>query len=262
MPSVCVLVPVFNDQNGITKTLAALADDPDAFDVVIVDDGSREPVRASGRCGDHPITLLRLEPNRGIEHALNAGLDAVLRAGFRYVARLDAGDIAIRGRFAAQAAFLDANPNVGIVGSWAECVDDDGNYLFTMRLPTEHGAILRKQRYVPGLLHPAVMMRASVLNEVGHYSDRYKAAEDFDLFARIGRKHRLANLGEVFTTYVVSAKGTTTTKRGRTLLSRLRIQLREFSWRDGHSYLGVARTLVFMAVPFGVLTTVKRRLWR
>ncbi len=260
--SIGVLIPVFKDQKGLTRTLEALARDPDSFDVLVVDDGSPEPMRCPERCGSHPVTLLRLDPNRGIEHALNAGVERLLAEGYRYIARLDADDIAMPGRFSRQAEFLERNPDVGMVGSWARCVDDDGNFLFTMRFPTEHEAILRKQRYVPGLLHPTIMMRADALREVGPYVDRYKAAEDYDLFVRFGRRYRLANIPEALTEYVISARGTTTAKRRQTLVSRLRIQLDNFGWTDPHSYLGVVRTLVFMGLPFGLLNAVKRVVWK
>jgi glycosyltransferase involved in cell wall biosynthesis len=259
---VCVLLPVYNDQEGLERTFEVLAADPHPFDIVVVDDGSRTPIQAPERCGSHAVTLLRLTPNRGIEHALNAGLEAILARGYDYIARLDAGDTPILGRFEAQAAYLDAHPEAGIVGSWVQCVDDDGEYLYTLRFPTEHAAILRKQRYVPALLHPAIMMRATALREVGLYSDRYKAAEDYDLFVRIGRRYRLANLPQVLTTYIVSSRGITSSKRNRTLVSRLKIQLRDFSWVDPHAYLGVVRTVTFMAIPFRTLTAAKRLLWR
>ena len=262
VPGVCVLMPVYNDQAGLERSLEVLAADPHPFDIVVVDDGSRTPIRAPERCGGHAVTLIRLTPNRGIEHALNAGLEAILERGYDYTARLDAGDTPIQGRFGAQAAYLDAHPEVGILGSWVQCVDDEGDYLYTLRFPTDHAAILRKQRYVPALLHPAIMLRAAALREVGLYSDRYKAAEDYDLFVRIGRRYKLANLPEVLTTYIVSNQGITASKRKRTLVSRLQIQLRDFSWIDPHAYLGVARTLAFMAIPFSALTAAKRLLWR
>jgi hypothetical protein len=97
---------------------------------------------------------------------------------------------------------------------------------------------------------------------VGLYSDRYKTAEDYELFARIGRRWQLANIPEVLTQYVVSASGTTASKRRKNLRSRLRIQLDNFAWGDPHSYLGVLQTVGFMVVPFSVIVAVKRRLWR
>jgi glycosyltransferase involved in cell wall biosynthesis len=262
IPSVCALIPVFKDQTGIVKTLEAIARDHYPYDVVVVDDGSPEPIRCPDRAGIHPVTLLRMERNQGIEHALNRGLEHLLGKGYRYIARLDADDTPMEGRIARQAEYLDRNQDVGVVGTWAKCVDDDGRHLFTLRFPTGHSEILRKQRYVPAMLHPTVMIRADAIREVGLYSDRYKTAEDYDLFVRLGQKYRLANIPAVLTEYIVSNAGTTIARRRKNLISRLRIQRDYFSWADPHAYLGVARTILFMGIPFGVLIAVKRRLWQ
>ncbi|KJB97564.1 glycosyl transferase [Skermanella aerolata KACC 11604] len=256
------MIPVFRDQGGISKTLEAIARDPFPYDVVVVDDGSPKPIQCPGQAGIHQVTLLRLDSNRGIEHALNAGLQRLLSREYRYIARLDADDTPMEGRIARQAEFLDRNADVGAVGTWAKCVDDGGKHLFTLRFPTGHKEILRKQRYVPAMLHPTVMIRADAIREIGLYSDRYKTAEDYDLFVRLGHKYRLANIPAVLTEYIVSNAGTTIAKRRRNLVSRLRIQRDYFSWADPHAYLGVARTILFMGIPFGLLIAVKRRLWQ
>jgi glycosyltransferase involved in cell wall biosynthesis len=260
--AVCVLIPVFNDQVGITRTLEALARDPFPYDIVIVDDGSRNAIECTERCGNHVVKLLRLKSNRGIEHALNAGLEHLLCSGYKYVARLDAGDLPEHHRIAQQMHFLDQHSDVGIVGTWARCVDDDGNYLFTLRFPTDHAAIIKKQRYAPALLHPTVMIRTAALIEVGLYSAQYKTAEDYDLFIRISKKFRIANIPEVLTQYIVSTNGTTVTKRRQTLIARFRIQRENFSWLDPHCYFGIAQTGLLMVLPFELLITVKRRLWK
>lgn len=259
---VCVLIPAWKDQAGLDRTLEALGREAFAFDVVVVDDGSPEPMACPARAGAHAVTLERLPRNRGIEHALNVGLRLILERGYRYTARLDCGDRPMPGRLARQAAFLDERPEVGVVGTWARCVDDAGAYLFTLRLPAEDAAIRRRQRYVPGLLHPTVMIRVEALREVGFYSDRYRTAEDYDLFVRISRARRLANIPEALTEYVVSASGTTARRRRRTLVSRLRVQLDNHAWGDPHAYLGIARTLAFLAIPFGWIVAAKARLWR
>lgn len=261
-PAICVLIPVWKDQSGLTRTLDTLAADPLAFDIVVVDDGSPEPITCPPRVGAHPVTLLRLPVNQGIEHALNAGLRLILERGHRYVARLDCGDIPFDGRIARQAAYLDAHPRVGVLGTWARCVDDAGAYLFTLRLPADHAAITRRQRYVAALLHPTVMIRVDALRVTGLYSDRYKTAEDHELFLRIGRYYELANLPEALTEYVISTAGTTTLRRRRTLVSRFRLLRDTFEPGDPHSWLGLARTLALMALPFGLVTAAKRRVWR
>lgn len=262
VPRICVLIPVWKDQSGLDRTLATLSSDRTAFDIVVVDDGSPQAISCADRAGIHPVRLLRLPRNRGIEHALNTGLELILADGYTYVARLDCGDVPLPGRISRQAEFLDASPEVGMVGTWARCVDDNGTYLFTLRLPTEHGAMLRKQRYVPALLHPTIMIRAEALRDVGLYSDRYKTAEDYDLFVRMGNRWRLANIPEALTEYIVSDSGTTSSKRQRNLVARLRVQRDNFAFADPHAWLGVARTMAFMAIPFGWMIRAKAVLWK
>ncbi|HRO13474.1 MAG TPA: glycosyltransferase [Paracoccus sp. (in: a-proteobacteria)] len=261
-PDLCVLIPVFRDQDGLTRTLEVLGAQPHPFDIVVVDDGSPEPIACAPRHGSHDVTLQRLDRNRGIEHALNTGLETILSRGYRHIARLDCGDLPLPGRFERQVAFLDAHPEVGMVGTWARCVNDAGDYLFTLRFPTEHDRMLRHQRYVPALLHPTIMIRAEALREVGLYSDRYRTAEDYDLFVRMGRNWRLANIPEVLTQYIVSETGTTAARRKRNLVARFRVQRDNFSWADPHAWAGMARTLLFMAIPFSWLTAVKKKAWK
>jgi glycosyltransferase involved in cell wall biosynthesis len=155
-----VLIPVWNDQAGLDKTLETLANDSLPFDIVVVDDGSATAIVCDELNGSHETTLRRLRQNRGVEHALNDGLMLILGREYRYVARLDCGDQPLPRRLERQRAFLDDHAAVGIVGTWAQCVDDDGAYLFTLRFPADHPAMLKRQRYVPAMLHPTVMIRA------------------------------------------------------------------------------------------------------
>ena len=259
---VCVLIPVWRDQEGLAHSLDVLAEDPYPFDIVVVDDGSPTPIICPELCGIHPVTLLRLARNQGIEHALNHGLGLILERGYDYVARLDCADTPMLGRIARQVEYMDQNPALGILGTWARCIDDDGAYLFTLRYPYRHKEMLRRQRYAPALLHPTVMLRVAALREIGLYSDAYKTAEDYDLFIRMGQRFEMANLPEALTEYVVSAGGTTAAKRRQNLVARARIQMRYFGFADPHAYLGLARTFAFMLIPFDWLVAIKQRVWK
>jgi len=250
-----VLIPVFNGQDALERSLTSLCESEERFDVFLVDDGSEPPARVPP---DLPFTvrLIRLSQNGGITKALNVGLRKILPMGYQYVARLDAGDLTLRGRFAAQMAFLDAHPDHAVVGTQAEYVDGGGRSLFVFRPPTSHEALVRFMRRRNGLEHPCVMIQSRCLVDCGPYDERYCGAEDYELWRRLGRKYKLANLPEVFL-YKEIRPSQITARRFRSA-TRLRVQLRYFEPQALGAYLGVLRTLVALATSRRWVTWTKR----
>lgn len=255
--TVAVLVPVFEDDGRLAGTLGSLVDQGVPTVVVIVDDGSSAPVRDTGSPPGVETIILRHDENRGIERALNTGLDYIRRRGIAYVARLDVGDHCKPRRLARQREFLDAHPDVHLVGSAVDWRDDAGRVRFTRRFPTTHEAILRALRHTTVLIHPAVMFRASVTATVGEYSTAYPAAEDYDFFVRIAERHRVANLAEVLTVTRFDPNGLSMRRRRQQLHSTLRVQLRSFDAGRAGSYYGVLKTLGRFAIPYSWMVAGK-----
>lgn len=257
---VAVLMPAFNDQAGLERSLASLRHDGTEFDVVVVDDGSAPPICAPEGL-PFRTTLLRLDANHGITGALNAGLEHIVARGHAYVARLDCGDLSLPGRMAAQTAFLDAHPDHAVVGCWAEFVDPEGRALFEFRPPSEDEPLRRFQRYRVGFVHSAVMLRVAALEAVGRYDERYTGAEDYDLFLRLARRHKLANLPKVFVKYEVNPHSLSR-RRFRQGVVRLRVQARHFAPGSVHAWLGIARNILLLLVTRGFVVGVKTALAR
>lgn len=114
---VAVIVPAFDEADGIAATLASLRGQTrPADEIVVVDDGSRDDTAAIARsalAGVAGATVLRLPANRGKAAALNAGL-AASRAGF--VVTLDADTrLAPDALEAALAALADADAAAFVV---------------------------------------------------------------------------------------------------------------------------------------------------
>ncbi len=63
---------------------------------------------------DPRIVLLENDKNRGIVLSLNKGLDA---ATGKYIARMDADDIALKNRFERQVEYLDEHKDIGVLGT-------------------------------------------------------------------------------------------------------------------------------------------------
>lgn len=262
-PSIALLIPVYQDQAGLLKSLDSLlqAEQPAPMVTIIVDDGSIPPLEVDCRHYEaiHPI-LLRLPRNAGIEAALNAGIDRALGLGADYVARLDAGDTIRYDRLRLQWESLEARPDVGLVASDALFVTPSGELLFRFSTPPSDAEIRRRMPINSCLPHPTVMLRAEALRRLGAYVGTYPAAEDYELFLRLLGRYRALSIPEPLTTKVVSEDGISSRRRRRQLQSRLRLQWRHFQWSQPASYGGVVTTLALFLVPARLLTAAKRRL--
>ena len=259
---IAVLIPVYNEPGCMAATLRSLCGQRTAFTLVLVDDGSTPPLVVDVATLDYPVALLRMQTNGGIEAALNAGLEYIAREGFELVARVDAGDRCAPNRLARQQEFLDQHPHVHLVGSNVEWRRDDDSLAFSLALPTTHAEISRALHHTVCLLHPTVMFRASVVGAVGPYSYAYPAAEDYEFFWRIARHFAVANIPEMLHTQRFHAGSISLRNRRRQLRSKLRIQLQYFRVTEPLAFMGVAKTLALMSVPYASVVAVKGALSR
>ncbi len=259
MKRVAFLIPVYNNSEGLRKSLQSLHEQEDLFDVVVVDDGSVPKLRLDKTAYSFDIELLHLAENQGIEAALNEGVRWIDSQGYEFIARLDAGDSVVAGRVEKQLEFLDSEPGCGVVGTWVEMVDADEQFLFELRHPTSHQGIVTKHRTNNALAHPSVMLRTNVLREVGLYSSKYKAAEDFDLWLRIQTNAELRNIGECLVRKELSTASISARRRRRQTLSRMKLLCREFAWSDYRSYAGLAHCACSFLFSYSAVAYCKQR---
>ena len=254
---VAYVMPVYQAQADFDDTLRSLASSSMPCTVFVVDDGSRPPLEVPESSPPVDIRLIRLERNQGIVGALNAGLQAALKARFEYIARIDAGDYASPERLARQVAYLEDHPRCMLVGSDVAFCDEDGTYHFTIqprRDPEKLRSSLHERNW---LVHSSVVYRASVLREVGLYTNTYRAAEDYEMYLRIAACHEIGVVPEPLVTFVMR-EGGISRKHARTqAVSRLRIQLRYFRWDNWRSYYGALSTLATLVTPLWLKSVLK-----
>jgi len=259
LADVAVLMPAFNGQADVERTLASFVEDAPVY-VLIVDDGSTPPVVAPSVPGMQ-VEVLRMAQNGGIERALKAGVEALAARGFRYAARIDSGDLAAPRRLAKQRARMEAEPRLAALGTWTQVVNRAGAPLFMLR-PAADARTLRRTRMLRSpLVHPSVMLRIDAVLAVGNYRVQYPAAEDLDLFLRLMERYDCANLPELGLYYELNEGGISATKRRRQIVSTLRLQARYWNvlnWRD---WVGIAKSLLHFVTPYGALQRVKRVLF-
>lgn len=170
------------------------------MEILAIDDGSTDATwDVLSMFRDPRLCVLR-QDNCGLAATLNRGIGL---AKGRYVARQDQDDLVLPGRFARQLAFLDANPDIAMVGTWAQIYSEDLPTERYHRHPCSSEALQLELLFDNFFVHSSMMIRADVLKEVGGYCEdkSRQPPEDYELWSRIARQHRVANLPEVLTVY-------------------------------------------------------------
>ena len=192
-PAVTAIMTVYNGLPFVEEAVdSLLAQDFDDFELVVVDDGSTDgTAEALGRRTDPRMRLVR-RPHQGRVAALN---HAVGLARGRYVANLDADDLALPGRLSLPARFLDEHPDVAMVASAVQPFVGEESGRRSRRLPSSDRAIRWSFLLHNPVFHSSATFRATSLAGVGGYDPAYSDALcDADLLLRLGRRHRLWNL--------------------------------------------------------------------
>lgn len=200
-PAISVIMPVRNGAKWLAEAVASIqAQDFGNFEFLIVDDGSDDHTAAllSGFAADDGrVRLLRQAP-QGIVAALNNGIAA---ARAPYLARLDADDRAKSDRLGKQLAFMQAHPEIGLLGTSAEVIDAAGNIAGRLAPPIDRTKLSRVLERTNPLIHSSVMMRTALVRRLGGYRAAFRAAEDYDLWLRMAEAGGIANLTEYLTQY-------------------------------------------------------------
>jgi GT2 family glycosyltransferase len=163
--------------------VASLADEP--VDVLVVDNGSREPV---GDALGPGVRVLREPVNRGYAGGANVGIRAARAAGADVVLVLN-NDVRVRpGATAAARAVLDADPRVAVVGAKVLLREDParlwlawGDVTWRQSLVALRGAdapdapAWNRQRDVPWVAGCAMWMRAAALDAIGLFDEAFFA---------------------------------------------------------------------------------------
>ena len=198
-PPLSVAMSVYNGERFLIAAIeSVLAQTFGDYEFLILDDGSTDATPQILR--DYASKDARIRPiireNRGLVASLNQLLE---EARAPLVARMDADDICQPERFALQIAFMEANPDHGVIGSWSEDIDeqDRGFPIGGADHPITHTDFLHNIRFGgPLLVHPGVMYRRDLVRGQGGYHKASLHCEDLDLWLRLASVTRIANIPE------------------------------------------------------------------
>jgi len=197
-PKVTVLMPVFNGEKYVRAAMdSILCQTYTDFEFIVVDNGSTDLTHKTVTSySDNRIRIIRHSVNLGVSCALNTGL-AVARGD--YIARMDADDISTPERLATQVEFLDANPDIHVLGGQVTLIDAAGNTINRQHryFPTEPGIIRWTLFFRDCIADPTTMIRKSVYDHFGGYDVEYRRSQDYEMWMRINLHVRMANIPHV-----------------------------------------------------------------
>jgi glycosyltransferase involved in cell wall biosynthesis len=196
-PLISVLMAVYNGEVHLRESIDSVLGQTYAnFEFIIINDGSADSTEKI--ILSYPDERIRYEKNE-----INSGLIATLNRGLafttgKYILRMDADDICFPKRFEKQVQFMEANPEIGICGSCADVIDKTKK----MRYDADDVSIRVKMLYQCHMLHPSIIVRKELMDKHNlRYNPQYAHAEDYELFYRIGKLTKLANLQEPLLLY-------------------------------------------------------------
>lgn len=200
-PRVSVVLPVYNGQEYLLEAIdSVLSQTFTDFELIVIDDGSTDGTRQLLAGLSDPRLRLFHQTNMGLALTLNKGISLARGA---YIARQDADDISRPERLARQVAYLDENPECALLGTWSLIQEDRVRTMRGHQHPSANGELQIRLLFDSFFVHSSVMMRRSALDRSGFYptDPERNPPEDFDLWLRIARDHRIANLPEPLLVY-------------------------------------------------------------
>lgn len=231
-PRVSVLTPIYNTNPVHLREMieSILNQTYTDFEFLILNDSPDnkeiEKIVLDYAKHDKRIKYSKNEKNLGITPSRNKLLKM---ARGEYLAIFDHDDISVPTRLEQEVAYLDANPEIGVVSGWLQYFGTDNNIWKTPEFDTDIRIMMCDSCYVA---HTASMIRKSILIENNiEYEEFYTPAEDYQLWACLMEVTHFYNIQDVLVKYRWTGDNTSCHQNDKRELARRAIYTRV---RDMH----------------------------
>lgn len=205
-PALAVVMAVKNGADCVAKAVeSVLSQSFRDFEFVVVNDGSTDDTAAildRYAAADRRLRVIH-QANEGLGPSLNTAIRSTTAP---FIARQDADDESLPGRFDAQVRFMQANPAVIVCGTWAEFVHEPWGYPFAFTPPAAPAEVRAwLERGDRPIVHGSVVMRRSALEREANFYRFRGCSQDLDLWLRLLAFGDFAVLPSLLYRYTVSA---------------------------------------------------------
>ena len=187
-PLVSILIPCYNAEKFLAAAISSVINQTyEQLEIIIIDDNSSDNSSAiyeAFASKDKRIKIIRKSKNTGAANALNKGIDL---ASGSYIARMDADDLSEKNRIEKQVEYLIDNPHIGVLGSRAMIIDEEGNNLHEVGpMYFENNTLSFSTYFSQPFVGGAIIGKAEVFKT--HPFRPQSISEDYELWLRLVSK--------------------------------------------------------------------------
>ncbi len=196
MAAVSVVIPTFNRAGKVARAISSvLYQTFTDHEIIVVDDGSSDGTRETISQFDGRITYIAHPSNLGVSAARNTGIK---RSSAPFLAFLDSDDYWLPEKLRAQIGFFETNPEAVACQTEEIWIRKGHRVNPRDRHQKPSGDIFEPSLRLCLVSPSAVMLKRSLLEEVGLFDEALPACEDYDLWLRISCRYPIHLIRQEF----------------------------------------------------------------
>ncbi len=233
---ISAVITAYNSEAFVAEAISSVLGQTYPVDeIVVVDDGSTDRTRMIIESFAPRAVRYIYQQNRGPGAARNTGIQST---SGEIIAFLDADDVWLKDKTKRQHAFLTEHPEVALVSGfawWWNVIEDDR--FISGEVPKSIAALRQDILIRNKIGNPSrVMLRRSILADVGVFDETIRWGQDWDLWIRIITRYDAAILPEPVIEYRWHEKNLSHTSRWARLYSYWNVSrwaiARQTAWRQ------------------------------
>lgn len=226
-PLISIILPTYNGAKYIQESIdSVLWQSYKNFELILINDASNDETENLIKPylkKDSRIKYIKNKENLQLTKSLNLWLN---KSSWEYIARIDDDDIwCDREKLHKQIIYMQDNENCWLCGTWIVLINEKGELWEKIINRWNDSSIRNHISQSNQFAHSSVMMRGSIIEDVGYYNeeDYCRYTEDYDLWLRIWRRSEFHNLQDCCVAYRVRSGSITWTKNKKPLINAMKV---------------------------------------
>ncbi len=198
-PKVLVVMPLYNAKPFLKTSIESIISQTyKDFILLIINDGSTDGSERLAESYSNRGVLLEHQRNSGPGVIMNKAIQYAVDNEIEYIARIDSDDIALPNRLEKQVALMEKYPDTAACSSNCYYVDADNERIIGTSTVPISPLLIRYEinNGLRGLIQGSTIFRTEPLKKIGGYREKFKLAEETDVFLRLNELYESRNSSE------------------------------------------------------------------